>query len=64
MESIETLQELTELFSELMLGEFADNESTPGNRLITKHLKHKQYTDEQVETIRAVVYMDTQRAGW
>lgn len=64
MESIETLQELTELFSELMLGEFADNEKTPGNRLITEHLKHKRYTDEQIETIRAIVYMDTQRTGW
>lgn len=64
METIETLQELTELFSEPMLGEFADNENTPGNRLIIEHLRQKHYTNHQIETLRSVVYMDTQRSGW
>ncbi len=64
METIETLQELTELFSEPMLGEFADNENTPGNKLIIEHLRQKHYTNDQIATLRSVVYMDTQRSGW
>ena len=64
METIETLQELDDLFSETMLCEFADNENAPGNRLIVEHLKQKNYTDKQIAILRSVVHLDTKRNGW
>ena len=64
METIETLQELDELFSETMLCEFADNENAPGNRLIVEYLKQKNYTNKQIATLRSVVHMDTDRNCW
>ena len=64
METIETLRELDELFSETMLCEFADNECAPGNRLIAGYLKKKNYTDKQTEILRSVIHMDTERNGW
>jgi hypothetical protein len=64
METIETFQELEKLFSETMLCEFADNENAPGNRLIVKHLKQKNYTNKQIATLRSVIHMDTDRNGW
>jgi len=64
MEAIETLQELDNLFSETMLYEFADNECVPGNRLIVEHLKQKDYTNKQIETLRSIIFMDARRNGW
>ena len=64
MEAIETLQELTDLFSETMLYEFADRECAPGNRLIVEHLKGKNYTKKQIGILRSVIHMDTRRNGW
>ena len=64
METIETLQELEELFSETMLCEFADNENAPGNRLIVEYLKQKNYTNKQIVTLRSVVHMDSERNCW
>jgi len=64
METIETLQELEKLFSETMLCEFADNENAPGNRLIVEHLKQKNYTNKQIEVLRSVIHLDTERNGW
>ena len=64
METIETLQELDDLFSETMLCEFADNENAPGNRLIVEHLKQKNYTDKQIAILRSVIHLDTKRNGW
>jgi hypothetical protein len=64
VETIETLQELDDLFSETMLCEFADNENAPGNRLIVEHLKQKNYTDKQIAILRSVIHLDTKRNGW
>jgi ABC-type uncharacterized transport system substrate-binding protein len=64
VETIETLQELDELFSETMLCEFADNENAPGNRRIVEHLKQKNYTNKQIATLRSVIHTDTMRNGW
>jgi hypothetical protein len=64
MEATETLQQLEEEFSETMLYEFADNECAPGNRLVFGHLMHKGYSKEQIEVLRSVVKMDTQKNGW
>ena len=64
METIKTLQELNDLFSETMLYEFADNEIAPGNRLIFEHLKQKGYRYKEIEVLRSVFYMDCQKNGW
>jgi len=64
VETIETLQELDELFSETMLCEFADNENAPGNRRIVEHLKQKNYTNKQIATLRSVIHLDTVRNCW
>ncbi len=64
METIETLQELDELFSETMLCEFAVKENAPGNRLIVEHLRQKNYTNKQIATIRSVIHLDARRNGW
>ncbi len=64
METIETLQELCEVFSETMLYEFADAECAPGNRLIVEYLTRKNYTKTQIETLRSVIHMDTRRNCW
>ena len=64
METIDTLQELDDLFSETMLCEFAENQNAPGNRLIKEHLQQKNYTPKQIATLRSVIKMDTRRNGW
>ena len=63
LQVIETLLELNFIFSETMLCEFVDKECF-GNRNITEHLKDRHYTPEQIEVLRAVVKMDSEKNGW